>query len=92
MGYGPTVITFPRRTDHSAQNLPLDSEEPLKEPFQLINHGLLLLGSGTTATKAGYRRHQLVNVRHGGLDLAVTGRIIQEFPYLRLFELFLLNP
>ena len=34
-----------------------NSKEPLEESFQLINHSLLLLGSGPAFSKPRHRRH-----------------------------------
>ena len=47
-------------------------KELLKEFLQFLDHTLLLFGSGAASAEPGYRRHQLINVRPGGLDLAVT--------------------
>ena len=62
-----------------------------EERLQLIDHSLLLLGPGTAASKAGHRRHQLVDIRSGGLDLTVPESVLQELPCLRRLEFFLPN-
>ena len=66
-------------------------KELLKEFLQLLNHPLLLFGSGAASAEPGYRRHQLINVRPGGLDLTVTEGILQKLSRLRLLEFFFLN-
>lgn len=59
--------------------------------MQFFDDGLLLFSAGTTAAKAGDRRHQLVDVGAGGLDFPVTESVLQELAGLRLAELFFLD-
>lgn len=67
-----------------------DSKEAVKESFELINHSLLFLGSGTaTATaKSGHRRHQFIDIRSGGLDLAIPEGIFQKLAGFRFAKFF----
>lgn len=55
-----------------------DSKEAVKESFELVNHRLLFLGSGTATAKSGHRRHQFIDIRSGGFDFAITEGVLQE--------------
>ena len=68
-----------------------DSKETLKESFELVNHRLLFLGSGTATAKTRDRRHQFIDIHSGGLDLAIPESVFQKLAGFRFAELFVLD-
>ena len=67
-----------------------NSEEPLKEALQLFYDSALFL-CAVSASEAGGRRHQFINIGAGCLDLPVAEGVIDKFARLALVQPFIGN-
>ena len=66
-----------------------DSKKAVKESFELVDHRLLLVRSGTATAETRDRRHQFIDIRSSGLDLVITESVLQELFSSSRFELCL---
>lgn len=64
-----------------------DSKETVKEPFELVDHRLLLVRSGTATAETRDRRHQFIDIRSGVFDFVIIESILQELFSSGRFEL-----
>lgn len=67
-----------------------DTKEPIEEHFQLFNNRLLFRGT-VSAAETRNRRHQIVDVRAGRFDNAVTEGMGDKVAGFRIFQVFFLD-